>query len=523
MSVFALVALLVCGACGEPSAPPAAAVPAAVPAADAEQPADAEPSADVEQSAEPQPASGAGPRTALDAPPALRAVLDQRLTEDFDGLRKRRIIRAIVTYNHTQYFIDGAAQHGQSYEALQLFQKHLNEKYETGTLPIEVVIVPVTRGDLLERLADGYADIAVGAITITAERRKIVDFSRPAMTGVKEVVVTGPAGPALATLDDLAGQEVWVRPSSSYRESLELLNARLEREGRAPVRIRAVDETLETEDVLQMVSAGLYGVTVADDYLATLWSEVLPDLAPHPELVLREGAELGWAVRPGTPLLMAEVNEFVAANRKGTATGNILLKRYYGSTKFVRNAFAHEDLDRFRDLIGYFKTYADRYRFDWLLCAAQGYQESRLDQSVRSPVGAIGVMQVMPETARDPAVGIPDIEQTEPNIHAGIKYLRWVVDRYFDDPDIDPLNRMLFAFASYNAGPNRIARLRDEAAAAGLDPNLWFRNVELVAARRVGREPVQYVANIFKYYVAYKGIAADLQKRDGRAAAKPAS
>ena len=179
--------------------------------------------------------------------------------------------------------------------------------------------------------------------------------------------------------------------------------------------------------------------------------------------MLRDGAELGWAVRQGTPQLMAEVNEFVAANRKGTATGNILLKRYYGSTKFVRNAFAHEDLERFRDLVGYFKTYADRYRFDWLLCAAQGYQESRLDQSVRSPVGAIGVMQVMPETARDPAVGIPDIEQTEPNIHAGIKYLRWVVDKYFDDPDIDPLNRMLFAFASYNAGPNRIARLRDEA------------------------------------------------------------
>jgi membrane-bound lytic murein transglycosylase MltF len=286
-----------------------------------------------------------------------------------------------------------------------------------------------------------------------------------------------------------------------------------------------VDETLETEDVLEMVSAGLYGITVADDYLATFWAEVLPDLALHPQLVLREGAELGWAVRKGTPLLMAEVNEFVAANRKGTTTGNVLLKRYLGSTEFARNAFASEDLDRFRDLIGYFKTYADRYRFDWLLCAAQGYQESRLDQSVRSPVGAIGVMQVMPDTARDAAVGIPNIEETEPNINAGIKYLRWLVDKYFSDPDIDPLNQMLFAFASYNAGPNRIVRLREEAAAAGLDPNKWFRNVELVAARRVGREPVQYVANIFKYYVAYSSIAERMQREEpaGGAASKPGS
>jgi membrane-bound lytic murein transglycosylase MltF len=219
---------------------------------------------------------------------------------------------------------------------------------------------------------------------------------------------------------------------------------------------------------------------------------------------------------------MAEVNEFVTANRKGSATGNVLLKRYLGSTKFARNAFESEDLERFRSLIGYFKNYADQYRFDWLLCAAQGYQESRLDQSVRSPVGAIGVMQVMPDTARDPSVGIPNIEETEPNINAGIKYLRWVVDKYFADAEIDPLNQMLFAFASYNAGPNRIARLRDEAAAAGLDRNKWFRNVELVVARRVGREPVQYVANIFKYYIAYTSIAEQLQRERavGNTAAK---
>jgi membrane-bound lytic murein transglycosylase MltF len=457
----------------------------------------------------------AGPQTALDLPTSRLAALNQPFQGDFDELRERRAIRALVTYNHTQYFLDGPTQRGLAYEALQLFQKRLNEKYKTGSLPIEVVVIPATREHLLERLAEGQAEIAIGALTITEDRKKIVDFSEPTIEGIAEVVVSGPGhkGP-LTTLDDLSGQEVWVRPSSSFRESLDRLNARLERDGKPPVVIRAADETLETEDVLEMVAAGLYGITVADDYLANFWAEVLPDLEVHPDLALREGAELGWAVRKGTPKLLAEVNEFVAANRKGTATGNVLLKRYLGTTEYARNAFEEGDLDRFRQLLGFFQTYADRYRFDWLLCAAQGYQESRLDQSVRSPVGAVGVMQVMPETARSPEVAIPDIQDVEPNIHAGIKYLRWVVDKYFNDPDIPPVDRMLFAFASYNAGPTRISRLREETAAAGLDPNKWFRNVELVVARKVGREPVQYVANIFKYYIAYS-IVAERAQREG--------
>jgi membrane-bound lytic murein transglycosylase MltF len=129
-------------------------------------------------------------------------------------------------------------------------------------------------------------------------------------------------------------------------------------------------------------------------------------------------------------------------------------------------------------------------------------------------------MQVMPKTAKDPVVGIPNIDEIEPNIHAGIKYLRWVVDKYFNDPAIAPVDQALFAFASYNAGPNRIARIRGETAAAGLDPNKWFRNVELLVARQVGREPVQYVANIFKYYIAYTVIAEKLQREGGAPAKK---
>jgi membrane-bound lytic murein transglycosylase MltF len=146
------------------------------------------------------------------------------------------------------------------------------------------------------------------------------------------------------------------------------------------------------------------------------------------------------------------------------------------------------------------------YDFDWLGVAALAYQESRIDQSKRSHAGAVGVMQLLPSTAADRNVGIPNIEKIEDNIHAGVKYIRFIVDRYYAEEPMDRLNKRLFAFASYNAGPAKVARLRREARVMGLDPNVWFRNVEIVAAKRIGRETVQYVSNIYKYYIAYRLI-----------------
>jgi len=125
-------------------------------------------------------------------------------------------------------------------------------------------------------------------------------------------------------------------------------------------------------------------------------------------------------------------------------------------------------------------------------------------QSVRNPSGAVGIMQVIPQYAAAPPISIPNVEIAEGNIHAGAKMMRNIADTYFNDPKLDPLNKILMTFASYNAGPNRIADLRKRAEGEGLDPNRWFGNVELIVARDVGEQTVQYVSNIYKYYVAYK-------------------
>jgi len=199
----------------------------------------------------------------------------------------------------------------------------------------------------------------------------------------------------------------------------------------------------------------------------------------------------------------------------------VLFQKYLKSTKFVKNAAADAEKRRFLETVQFFKTYSDKYDMDYLLMAAQGFQESQLNQSVKSKVGAVGVMQVMPATGQELKVG--DVSQLEPNVHAGVKYMRFMIDQYFEKEPMDRMNKALFAFAAYNAGPARIQSLRKEAAKRGLDPNQWFNNVEVVASEKIGRETVTYVANIYKYYVAYKLITeADAERRKERESVKAA-
>ena len=446
-------------------------------------------------------------------PPALVAEMMEPFHGDFDAMVEDRVIRVLVTYNKTNFFLDGGTQRGISADALREFEKALNKELRLGRRSMHVAAIPVLRDQLIPFLEEGRGDMAVASLTITPERSERVDFSVPAGRNINEVVVTGPRSPALTTLDDLAGSRVFVRPSSSFRESLKELNASFRERGLEEIEISAASEYLETEDLLEMVNAGLIEITIADDYLARFWAQVLPNIVVHEDLAIATGGHIGWAIRRGATGLKPRVDNFVRANRQGTLLGNMLIKRYLQDTKYVKNALADEDRQRLDEVIDLFQKYGDQYTFDYLMVAAQAYQESGLDQSVVSRAGAIGIMQMLPSTAADKSVGIPDISTIDNNIRAGTKYLRYIVDHYFDDPEIDEVNRTLFAFASYNAGPNRIRRLRAKAAESGYDPNKWFRNVEVVVANEVGREPVQYVSNIFKYYTVYSLLMEQYEMR----------
>jgi membrane-bound lytic murein transglycosylase MltF len=440
----------------------------------------------------------ASPYDAL--PEGVAGSLDVPFTGDFDAMVKRRLIRVGTVFNRTHYFIDKGVQRGLAYEGFKRFEDDLNKR-SNGLLKIHVVMVPLSRDQLFPALQAGKVDLVAAALTVTPERMKLVDFSVPTRTDVSEIVVTAPGGPAVATPDDLSGKEVFVRKSSSYYESLVELNKTLASRQKAPVEIKEAPEALEDDDVLEMVNAGLVDVTVVDDYMAEFWRQVFPGIQLQPAAV-RTGGELAVGIRKNNPRLRETVNAWIKEVGTRSAFANILNRRYLQSTTYVKTAAADAERKKLQTLVKVFQTYGERYNVDYLLMAAQGYQESQLDQSVRSQVGAIGVMQVMPATGKDLAVG--DINQLEPNIHAGVKYFRFMMDEFYKDEPMDPINKGLMTLASYNAGPGRIRQLRRETEQRGLDPNKWFGNVERVVSERIGRETVTYVSNIFKYYVAYR-------------------
>jgi membrane-bound lytic murein transglycosylase MltF len=392
-----------------------------------------------------------------------------------------------------------------------LLEEELNRKLKTGNLKIHVVLLPMPRDQLFPALNAGRLDIVVAQLTVTPERQKLVDFSIPTRRDVSEVVVTGPGGPALTSVDDLSGQSVFVRKGSSYYASLQDLNARLQKQGRPVVDVKIASESLEDDDILEMVNAGLVPATVVDGYLADFWKQVFKDLTVHDTLTLRTGGTLAVAFRKNSPKLASTLNEFIGKHVIDSAISRVLNKRYLENTRYVTSAGSQAERKKFLALVELFRKYGTQYKFDFLLMAAQGYQESRLNQEARSHVGAIGVMQLMPDTGKEQRVG--DVTKLEPNIHAGVKYMRYVRDQYFEQEPMDDLNKGLFTFASYNAGPGRIRQLRREAQKKGLDPNVWFGNVERIASERIGRETVTYVSNIFKYYIAYRLIIDEAERR----------
>ena len=460
------------------------------------------------------PAEASAPSLTLETelPESVKRLVATPFTGDLDAMVKRRMIRVGVTFNRTFYFVDHGQPRGVSYEYVKLFEQELNKKLKTGNVKVAVVFVPVPRDLLLPGLVNGKLDVVIAQLTKTPERAKVVDFTNAARTNVSEVVVTATGGPTVNSVDDLAGQEVFARKTSSYYQSLLALNAQLTSRGKPPVVIRDASENLEDDDLIEMANAGLLPAIVVDDYLADFWKKIFPDIIVHSNAVVHAGGELAPAIRKNSPQLAAALNEFIARNGLGTAFGNIMQKRYLVNTSFAKNATSKAEHAKFETMVSVFKKYGSQYNVDFLLAAAQGYQESTLDQQKKSSAGAIGVMQLLPSTGKEQKVG--DITKLEPNIHAGVKYMRFMMDQYFKGEPMDELNKGLMAFASYNAGPGKIRQLRKEAAERGLDPNVWFGNVEQIASERIGRETVTYVGNIYKYYIAYRLVLEQRQRRD---------
>lgn len=422
---------------------------------------------------------------------------------DFEDLKKKGVIRVLVSADLGFYYIEGGKPKGIVAEMLYHFEKSIKKQHPF----VNVQIIPISRDDLLQSLKVGYGDVAVANLTITDRRKRHVDFSDPVIKDGQEWIITSKSQTPMTSLEDLSGQEIWVRGSSSYFESLQKVNQHLDSLGMPPIHINFIEETLQDYELIEMVNKGFINATVLDSHKAKMWENVMENITLHRDLPIRKGSEIAWALRHDSPQLKKEINRYIAKAKSGTLLGNVIYRRYIENTRWLSRALDDNKLEKLANLSHLFEHYSDIFGFDPLMVSAQSYQESGLEQRKVSHRGAVGVMQVLPSTAKDRNVNIKNIHKVENNIHAGVKYLSFIHKRYFDDENISLDDQIYFSLAAYNAGPAKIRKIRKLAKQYGYDPNKWFKNVEIVARQHISREPVHYVANINRYYVIYKQLA----------------
>lgn len=421
---------------------------------------------------------------------------------DLPEIRKRGTLRVLVAYGVTAFYLQEGHPRGLEVDAMSELEKRLRTGRPKNESPLRVVYVPTPFDRLLPDLAAGRGDVAAALLTVTDARRGVVDFSEPYVKGVSQVLVSNRHAAPVRTPRDLAGRQVHVPAGSSTVEGLRRLAADLVAEGLLPVEVVEVPGE-SWEDLLQMVAAGMFEHTVADDFLAALWAKALPALRVEPEVRLRGDAGFAWAVRKDSPELRSALDA-LARTRSSRSNRDVAesIRRYTRDPKRLRNALAPIYTTRRVALEKVLREAAERNSLDWLLIAALGFQESRLDPEARSSAGAVGLLQVQPATGK--WMGFPDVRPLRDNVLAGTAYLAMLRRDHFEEPGIAPEDRVHFALAAYNAGPARVARLRRSAKTHGLDPDVWFGNVELEAYRDIGQETPRYVANIVRYYVAYR-------------------
>jgi membrane-bound lytic murein transglycosylase MltF len=427
-------------------------------------------------------------------------ILEERKS-DLPEMIKEKKIRVLTTYTFSNYFVSEGQSYGYEYSHMEEFRKFLNKGKGRRDIKVDFYYIPLPYDMLIPALQNGYGDIVAANLTITPERSKEVDFTDPYLWGIKEVLITHKDVDGIDKLEDLAGREIYVREDSSYHFSLKKMNERFSAMKLQPAEIITLPGLVNTGEIIEMVNAGAIETTLADSHIASFADELFPDIKIHDKIVLNDDVRFGWMVRKNNPQLKASLNDFIKTIKKGTLLGNIHFKRYFKENPWVRRALEREDLNKFSTYAPLFKKYGEKYGIDWMLIAALSFQESRFNPNARSRYGAVGLMQVLPSTGKD--MGISNVESPENNIHAGVKYLDFVRNRYFSDENLPMDEQVRFTLASYNAGPANIRRSRRTTEQMGYDSTIWFGNVEMGTMKQVGPEPVQYVRNINKYYLSF--------------------
>ena len=409
-------------------------------------------------------------------------------------------IRVLVYPSRSTYFLDKKGQpRGLDYELFKRYEKLLNRERKKGTPPVTVVFIPVTIDEMGDALLDGRGDIA-GLTLITSAREKQFAYTTPIWENISEVIVTVKGAPKISNVSDLSGREAYVVSGSAQIDGIAKLNKKLEKKGLKPLRVIQAEPYVTHENLLEMVHGGMIPAAVVPDAIARLWQKVFKNLVIHKDVPVRTGLKAAYAVRKDNPKLLQNMNEAIqkALGRDKRIFEN-KFRQYFERAHWIKNPFNKSS--KF-DLSTHFERQAGEFGMDWIQLMAQGFQESALNQKARSPYGAVGIMQILPSTAK--WLGIQNYMELQGNIRAGAKYMKKLIDGFSKDPKISKDNQFFLALAAYNAGPGRVNTYRKRAKKMGYNPNVWFGNVERAALRSGNMESVMYVRNVMNYTMAYK-------------------
>lgn len=446
--------------------------------------------------------------------------ISERINQPFIGdlkqIRERRILRVLVSYNRTNFFHTTRGDRGIEHDLMKEFEKYINRGPRKERYKTHIVFLARPFERLVPDLKAGYGDIAASGLTVTPERANYIDFTEPYITDVQEVLISNKNNPAPTILQELSGKQIIVVSNSSYIIHLERMNQALGRLGLPAIEIIKANPLLEAEDLLEMVNAGLFEYTVVDSHIAEIYKNIFHDLRVQDEFIFHHGGNIAWAINQNLPDLKNALNEFIKKYaRPGKFLGNSLYKKYFKNPFWIQQPLSLNALNEIPCLQYYFEKYSEFFDFDWYLIASQAYQESGFKQDLVSKANAVGIMQIKPSTAKSKIVNIPNIHDLETNILAGIKYLAFIRDFYFDKPEYSQEDKINFTLAAYNAGPGRIRKLQRMAEARGLNPHKWHYNVEVMARQEIGQETVDYVTKIQKTKIALK-LSKELAEKKHR-------
>ena len=323
-------------------------------------------------------------------------IIEQR-TNDLPDMLKIKKIRVLTTYTFGNYFLHQGQARGFEYSKMEEFRKFLTKGKSRKDMQVDFFYLPLPYDMLIESLNLGYGDIVAANLTITPDRSQDVDFTDPYLWGIKEVLVSKKGIKGMNKLEDLSGKRIHVRQDSSYHSSLEKINQKFNAKNLDPIQIETLPGLINTGEIMEMVNAGIIDFTISDSHLASLADELLPDIQVHDNIVFNADVQFGWMVRKNNPKLKASLNQFLSTVQKGTLLGNVYYKRYFKENPWVRDAMHSADFDSLNQYAALFKKYGEMYDMNWLLLAAQAFQESRFDPKARSHTGAQGLMQLLPQ------------------------------------------------------------------------------------------------------------------------------